>query len=179
MKKYVALLRGINVGKSKRVPMEKLREIFTSLEHINISTYINSGNVIFESTKNKNVIHREIGIAFKKELGFEIPTLVKTAREMGEILKSIPPHWENDLKQRTDVAYLFSEIDSENILEKLPIDKKFVDIRYTKGAIFWNVQRQNYNKSKLNRLIDHELYQLMTIRNVNTARFLATPYFSK
>jgi uncharacterized protein (DUF1697 family) len=46
-------------------------------------------------------------------------------------------------------------------------------MRYVKGAIFWNVDRKKNNKSHINKLIGHKFYQLMTVRNVNTARFLA------
>ncbi len=58
MKKYVALLRGINVGGNKKVEMAKLKQVFEKLGYANVSTYINSGNVIFESKiapKTENV----------------------------------------------------------------------------------------------------------------------------
>lgn len=79
----------------------------------------------------------------------------------------------NDKDQRTDVSYLFKEADSIEIIEKLPFRKEYIDVRYTKGALYWNLLRVNYNKSHLNRIISNELYQYMTIRNINTARHLA------
>ena len=171
--KYIALLRGINVGKNRRVEMKKLKAFFESLGYANISTYINSGNVIFESSVAQNTIQLNIEKALKKEFWFEIPTLIKTEKEMQKIAKAIPTTWQNDAKQKTDVAYLFKEVDSNKIIDELPIIKEFVDVRYVKGAVFWNVDRENYNKSHLNKLIGHEKYQFMTVRNVNTARFLA------
>lgn len=51
MKKYVALLRGINVGGNNKVAMPKLKECFESLGYRNVITYINSGNIIFETKK--------------------------------------------------------------------------------------------------------------------------------
>ena len=44
---------------------------------------------------------------------------------------------------------------------------------YVKGAIIWNVTRDNYNKSQLNKIISHKIYKEFTVRNVNTARYLA------
>ncbi|MDD2717999.1 MAG: DUF1697 domain-containing protein, partial [Candidatus Wallbacteria bacterium] len=90
-----------------------------------------------------------------------------------KIAGAIPADWRNDSVQKTDVAYLFPEIDSGEILSELPVNMDFIDMRYVKGALFWNVRRENYNKSRLNRMIGHKSYQLMTVRNVNTARFLA------
>ncbi len=171
--RYIALLRGINVGKNKRVEMARLRALFEALGCVEVSTYINSGNVIFESSKSREVISREAGENMQKEFGFEIPAIIKTQTEMKRIAEAIPADWQNDPKQRTDVAYLFNNIDSKKVIDELPLNRDFVDVRYVKGAVFWNIDRKNYNKSRLNKLIGHELYQHMTMRNVNTARFLA------
>lgn len=177
--KYIALLRGINVGGNRRVEMKRLKTLFESLEYTNVSTYINSGNVLFESDENQNLITKDIKTCLKNEFGFDIPTLVKEELEMKRIAEVIPKDWQNDSRHKTDVAYLFDEIDSKKILEDLPVIKEYLDIFYTKGAIVWRVERGSYNKSRLNKLIGHKYYQLMTIRNVNTARFLAGYKISK
>jgi len=171
--KYIALLRGINVGVLRRVEMKKLRAVFESLKYKNVSTYINSGNVIFESDKNLKNIKQEIKTSLKTTFGFDIPALIKTEKEIQKIAESIPKEWKNDSIQRSDVAYLFDTIDSDKILDELPFNNEYIDIRYTNGAIYWNIDRKNYNKSHLNKLITHSLYQMMTVRNINTARFLA------
>jgi uncharacterized protein (DUF1697 family) len=107
----------------------------------------------------------------KNIFGDEFPTLIKSVDQLKIVAKNIPEDWENNDKEKTDVAYLFEEIDNEKILEELPIKKEFVELRYVKGAIVWNVKRENYTKSHLNKIITHKLYKFMTIRNVNTARF--------
>lgn len=171
--KYIALLRGINVGGNHKVGMKKLKAFFESLGYTNVATYINSGNVIFESKTNQKHIASELLNKLKKEFGFDIPTLIKTAKEMKKIANAIPKSWKNDQNQRTDVAYLFPEIDSKNTIDDLPIKKELADIRYVKGAIYWNVKRKDVIKSHLTKIIGHPLYRSMTIRNVNTARYLA------
>ncbi len=171
--KYIALLRGINVGTSVRVEMKRLRSLFESQGFADVETYINSGNVIFESDMPKKSALSMIQAAIENEFGADIPVIVKSQKEMKEIASAIPDEWRNDTEQKTDVAYLFDKIDSPEIIGKLPVKREFIDIRYVKGAIFWNVSRENYNRSHLNKIIGHELYHLMTVRNVNTARFLA------
>jgi uncharacterized protein (DUF1697 family) len=170
---YIALLRGINVGGNRRVEMKKLKILFESLGYTGVSTYINSGNIIFESDEKRSDICEHIKIGLKVEFGFDIQTLIKSELEMKKITDAIPKDWKNDTEHKTDVAYLFDEIDSEKTVSDLPIKREYLDIRYVKGAIFWNIERKNYNKSHINKLIGHKLYQLMTVRNVNTARFLA------
>ncbi len=171
--KYIALLRGINVGGNKRVEMKQLKALFEALGFTNVSTYINSGNIVFESNKDTKTIQKDIDTNLVKEFGFAIPTLIKTQREMQKIARAIPQGWQNDTKQRTDVDYLFDEINNPKIIDELPVNRKYVDVRYVKGAIFWNLDRANIGKSRLNKLIGHKVYRFMTMRNVNTALFLA------
>lgn len=170
MTKYAAFLRGINVGGNKRVEMKKLKALFEELGYANVLTYINSGNIIFESQDKRENIFDKIRVNLRKTFGFDISVLVKTKQEMQEIMKAIPLEWQNDSEQRSDVAYLFDEIDSEKIINELPINKEYVDMRYAKGVVFWNINRKNYNKSHLNKLISCKAYRFMTVRNVNTAR---------
>ena len=171
--KYIALLRGINVGGKNKVEMKKLKSIFESLGCINVSTYINSGNVIFESDQIRGRLQANVEKSLKNEYDFEIPLLIKTQQEIQRIAEAIPISWRNDSDQKTDVAYLFQEIDSEETTRILPVKKEFITVKYVEGAIIWNVERNFLNKSQLTKIISHPLYQSMTVRNVNTARFLA------
>lgn len=171
--KYVALLRGINVGKNNRIDMKSLKELCEMIGYRNVSTYINSGNVIFESDRLPKTIAAEIETGLLDKTGSNISVLVKSVDELAQIAAHIPAGWENDTKQRTDIAYLFAEADREDIVNELPIRKEYVDVRYTAGALVWNVTREDYHKSHLNKIIGHKLYRYMTIRNVNTARYLA------
>ncbi len=171
--KYVALLRGINVGGNHTVPMTKLKAFFESFSCTNVKTYINSGNVIFDSAQSLKSLYAELEDGLKKEFGFAIPLLIKTRAEMQKIAAAIPKTWLNDEEQRTDVAYLFALIDTKATVALLPIKKEYVTIKYVKGAIAWNVRRSNVNKSQLVKLISSALYKSMTVRNVNTARYLA------
>lgn len=171
--KYFALLRGINVGGNRKVEMKRLKNLFQSLGYANVVTYLNSGNAIFESDIMLNDLQIEIPKKLKKEFGFSIQTLIKTEKEIKRIAKAIPNQWKNDSEQKTDVAYLFPEIDTKKTINELPVKREFIDIRYVKGAIIWNVLKKEYNKSHLNKIIGLKLYQMMTVRNVNTARHLA------
>ncbi len=171
--KYIAFLRGINVGGNRKVEMKKIRELFGSLGYTKVSTYINSGNVIFETKGKKQEIRKKIEASLKKEFGFDVLTLVKTEREIMFIADAIPKNWKNNKEQRADVAYLFPEVDLKKTINDLPVKKEFIDVRYIKGAIFWNVKRENVYKSHLVKIIGHKLYKSMTVRNINTARYLA------
>lgn len=168
--KYIALFRGVNVGGNRKVEMKKLRELFTSLDCTNVHTYLNSGNLIFERTQP--LPYDQLQSALEKAFGFPIETLIKAHRQMQVVAKAIPADWTNDTEWKTDIAYLFPEIDSSEIVDLLPIKKEFLEIQYVPGAVFWRARRKNIHKTNLNKLIGMKLYSQMTLRNVNTARFL-------
>ena len=170
---YIALLRGINVGNSVKINMKELKALFEQCGFSNVSTYINSGNVLFKSNDKKNSITENFQKALHITTGNEVKVLVKTKSEMVKIANTIPDDWQNNDDQKTDVAYLFESIDTENIINELPIKKEYIQLLYVRGALIWNVRREDYNKSHLNKIISHKVYKDMTIRNVNTARYLA------
>jgi uncharacterized protein (DUF1697 family) len=170
---YVLLLRGINVGGNHKVSMKVLKMQLEFLNYKNVFTYINSGNIIFEANKSRVILESEIKKLFSEKYNFPIVFLLKTKREIVEIAKKIPENWTNDSKQKTDVAYLFKEVDKKQVLDILPVKKELVSLIYVKGAVVWNVRKSDLTKSHLNKVIGSEIYKKMTVRNCNTARFLA------
>lgn len=168
---YVALLRGINVGGSRRVPMATLRELFSDMGFSDIVTYINSGNIIFSSPKKPDAA--SIQMALEKHFGFDLDVLVLSAEQVTAIAEAIPAQWQNNKEQKSDVIYLFSDVDSPDIIENIRYRPEFETIHYVPGALITNVTRENQPKSSLVKLIGTPLYRRMTIRNVITARKLA------
>jgi len=89
--KYVAFLRGINVGGHNKIKMETLREMFASLRFENVKTYINSGNVIFETANtDDNKLTAKIEQAIQAEFSLNIKVMVRTISEIEDIIKNNP-----------------------------------------------------------------------------------------
>ena len=89
MQTYIALLRGINVGGHKKLKMAALKLLFEDLGFQNLTTYIQSGNVVFSSEEMDGLSER-ISKEIEKRFGWDLPVLVKTAYEIAEILKACP-----------------------------------------------------------------------------------------
>jgi len=170
MTTYIAFLRGINVGGKCKVSMKELKEVFESLGYENVTTYINSGNVLFDA--KKEVTAPSIDKALKKNFGFDIRVVVRTEKNILKLAKSIPQEWFNDKKQRTYVFFLWDEFDSKKSLDLITIKEGIDNLKYISGAIVWNFLLKDYKKSGMNKLIGTELYKNMTSRNVNTVRKL-------
>ena len=88
---YVALLRGINLGGHKIVKMDQLRKAFGDLGLGEVKTYIQSGNVVFNAPARDGAsLAKKIEEKIVREFGFPVPVLVKTAVEVGEVLRNNP-----------------------------------------------------------------------------------------
>ena len=91
MQKYVSILRGINVSGSKIIKMDALKKMYESLKFKNTKTYIQSGNVVFESSEqNTQKLATLIASAIKKEFTYDVPVIVLNANELNEILAANP-----------------------------------------------------------------------------------------
>lgn len=89
---YVSILRGINVGGKRKVLMLDLKKIYSDLGFANVRTYIQSGNVIFESTAigNEKAISKSIEEAIVKHYGFEVPVITITSTTLNSIFENNP-----------------------------------------------------------------------------------------
>jgi uncharacterized protein (DUF1697 family) len=170
---YLALLRGVNVGGRRAVSMAAVKAIFEELGFTGVKSYINSGNVIFDTrSADRRRLTRRIEKALHAELGVEIKVLIRSAAEIEALAATIPASWVNDGDTKCDVIFLWDELDRPEILDELPHNASVDEVRYTKGAVLLRVPRALATKSKMSRLVGTPSYQLMTIRNANTVRAL-------
>jgi uncharacterized protein (DUF1697 family) len=113
--KYAAFLRGINVGGKNKIKMEALREVFNTLGFQNVKTYINSGNVVFETDKTVDKkLAEAIEKAIEKEFSLKIKVIVRTFDEIKEIVKNNP--FDRQFENDKDLHVFF--IDEELTAEK-------------------------------------------------------------
>src|SRR5882672_1351084 len=88
---YIAMLRGINIGPHKRMKMEKLRASCESLGFEQVKTYVQSGNVVFKATKQPPAsLSKKLEDRIVRDFGFSAPVIIRTAEEMGKVIKDNP-----------------------------------------------------------------------------------------
>jgi len=91
MPTFVALLRGINVGKAKRLPMADLRAVLADLGYTRVATLLNSGNAVFAAASGTAARHAtSIAAMLRSRLGFDVPVLVKSAKDLSAIVAENP-----------------------------------------------------------------------------------------
>ena len=91
--KNIALLRGINVGGKNKIAMTELKKTLEKKGFLQVSTYINSGNIIYEATKDTDLIieQQKITSTIEEEFNLKIPVLVISEEELAEDLSKTPP----------------------------------------------------------------------------------------
>ncbi len=112
--KYIAFLRGINVGGKNKIKMETLREVCAALGYSNVKTYINSGNIIFETAKTDDQkLAAKIETAIETEFGLKIKVITRSIDEIKNIVAENPfaGQFEND--KDVHVFFLDEELPDE------------------------------------------------------------------
>lgn len=171
--KYVALLRGINVGGNNKVDMKLLKACFEEAGYRSVGTYINSGNVLFESDLlESGQLSRDIEDAIEKRFGLAIKVVVLDEKRLRYVADRVPLEWTHDsLEKRCEVLFLWPDIDKESVLDDI-FQTEVDTLVYYPGVVVWRMDRQDYSKSGLHKLIGSAVYKQSTIRNINTVRKL-------
>jgi uncharacterized protein (DUF1697 family) len=117
---YVSMLRGINVGGHKRIKMDQLRASFEALGFEQVKTYIQSGNVVFKTTKSSPaVLSRKMEERILKDFGFPVSVISRTADEIAATVGNNPFLKERGIDpERLHVMFL-SEVPAPAALKKL------------------------------------------------------------
>lgn len=168
---YVALLRGINVGGNNKINMKELKGAFEEAGMTSVQTYINSGNIVFaDASRPKAEIVEVLEAAIFTHFGLRIKVLVYSLDEYSRIAYAVPSEWTNDDTLKSDVLFLWEEVDDESVMEQLPLKPEIDRAQYVPGAILWSVDRDKVTKSGMSKIVGTKLYKLVTIRNVNSVR---------
>jgi len=168
---YVALLRGINVGGNNKIDMKQLKAAFEQAGMHNVVTYINTGNIIFTSdTGNKEELTELLEKTILELFGLAIKVLLRSLEEYSAMMQLLPETWTNGDTMKSDVLFLWEDVDDASVLDKLFIHPEYDRAIYAPGAILFSVDREHVNKSGMHKIIGTKLYQQVTVRNVNTTR---------
>jgi uncharacterized protein (DUF1697 family) len=113
--KQVALLRGINLGPTRRVPMADLRTLFEEAGYANVRTYVQSGNIVFSSDATPAALERECERLIAERFGFDVPVVVRTRDELARVVATNPLADVADRPKRYQVSFMRDELDSATV----------------------------------------------------------------
>ncbi len=175
MTRYVAFLRGINVGGRGVLKMRELARMFASAGCEKVKTYIQSGNVVFETRAGDlERLQRKLEKRLRDHLGIEVKVMLRTSREIGNLV-SIDPFKKagRDPKAKRYVAFLYGEPRSK---PELPLrsPKEGIEVFLVKNLEAFSLSREVKGRYGFpNNFIEKELGVPATTRNWNTVGKIA------
>ena len=168
---YVALLRGINVGGKNMVSMKALKDSFERLGFEGVQTYINSGNILFQTSEtDARKIEDQIDRMLVRDYALKGKTVVRSQPEMARLVKTIAKTWRIDPQSRYNVIFLRHAIDSRKVLTQLTPDADIEEVVYCPGTLLWSARVTDLKRTMMAKLSSKAIFQEMTVRNVNTTR---------
>jgi uncharacterized protein (DUF1697 family) len=171
---YISLLRGINVSGQKMIKMPDLKRLYENLGFLNVQTYIQSGNVMFEDSQNRetSILAGMIEKEIEREMGFSVCVLVFTKKRTEDIFSENP--FDKSHEQEKIYFTLLKSVPAKELVEKLLLS----DFGDEKFCIFQDVIYfycpESYGKTKLNNnFFEKKLKTNATTRNFRTMQILA------
>jgi uncharacterized protein (DUF1697 family) len=166
----VALLRGINVGGNNMIGMADLRRCFEDAGLENVRTYIQSGNVLFQSSaREASRLARKIESVLSGRFGYTALVVLVSEAQLQSVVEEAPAEFGNDSSQyRYDVIFVRPPVRAPEVLPTLKL-KEGVDEAFANDhVIYCRRLISKAGQSYFPKLITHPAYKSMTIRNWNT-----------
>lgn len=174
MKRYIALLRGINISGKNKMAMPEVTSGFSALGYAEVVTYLNSGNVVFSCmSEDTTLLSRQITAMIEKNFGLEIPVLVMPQDEVKDLLACAPAWWGNDNKDIYDnLIFLLPPLSIQEFSLAMGEPRAEYERAYAEGnVIFWSFSRKEYQKTAWwSKTALSEIRDRITIRTANTVR---------
>lgn len=169
--RYALLLRGINVGGKHKVSMDHLKADLMELGFCNVVSYINSGNLFFDSSEPEEVIQRTLARYCDATYDFPVPFIIISAATLQQEVTQLPSWWQDDTAYRRDALFYLPEADTAAIeAETATWANDREQLHFGRTAFFYcNHNQADYLTSNYHKkLLKAQFYKQLTIRNGKT-----------
>lgn len=170
MTRFALLVRGINVGGKHKVVMAQLRQELTELGLETVETYINSGNIFFDTSMSRTQLVERLQDFFTEHYPFIQSFSLLSNQDYEKELRNLPDWWNHEMA-RKDVLFYTEGLDTKQVIEKVE-SLELVDevLHFGKLGIFWGkLSEETYTKTAYHKhLLKMPFYRQITIRNAKT-----------
>jgi uncharacterized protein (DUF1697 family) len=170
MTSYVTLLRGINVGGRNLIKMPALKACFEANGFENVSTYIQSGNVVFEAPDRRSLqLTRRIEEMLAEAFDSVPAVVVRNREQMQAIVARAPKGFGAEPKKyRYDVIFLKEPLTAKVAIKSVPTKPGVDEAHAGTGVLYFSRLTSKATQSRLSRIVSSPIYPSVTIRNWNT-----------
>lgn len=173
MGRYVALLRGINVGGRNPIRMAELRACFTRHGFADVATYIQSGNVVFSAPGSAAGLTERIETMLSAEFDYDASVVLRSRTQMQAVVERAPAGFGHDPDTyRSDVIFLKRPLTETTALAEVST-REGVDRAWAgPGVLYFERVTARASQSRLSKIVSSPIYARVTIRNWNTTTTL-------
>jgi uncharacterized protein (DUF1697 family) len=170
VKRYVALLRGINVGGNNIIKMADLKRCFEQCGFDNVGTYIQSGNVLFSAADaDLKAVTSRIESLLSKRFGYESKVVVVSSTQLKQAVDGAPDGFgQHPDRFRYDVIFLRPPFRPADVIKQVPIREGVDQVHAGKSVLYFSRLIAKAAQSRLSKIVSLPVYKEMTIRNWNT-----------
>ena len=174
MKKYIALLRGINVGGKNKVSMKELRELLEKNGFQDVLTYINSGNMIFSSDHpDIEFLKKKCEALILEKFNMELPVMVISAEDLAETFHHAPDWWGVDKDSKHNAIFVIPPTTVDEVFREVgEIKPEYEKVSSFGQLIFWSAPLKTFSRTRWSKVVGKSIYDKITIRNSNTVKSL-------
>ncbi len=169
--KYAVLLRGINVGKNISIKMTDLKYAVEEAGFKNVKTYIQSGNVVFESLekdllKIESTLQHKLRNAFKFDSGI----VVLTYEQLKRVLIEAPADWPKRDDLRRYIAFMIRPLLVKDVMLEVELREEVDSVKEGKDVFYMSTLLSGLTRSRFPKLISRAVYKSITIRSYDTTQ---------
>jgi uncharacterized protein (DUF1697 family) len=169
--KYIAFLRGINVGGNSLIKMAELKIAVEKCGFTNVRTFIQSGNVLFDSPKSTKAVVTVLEKELSREFGMNLKVVVRTKADIESVLKHAPKTWKKD-DLRKYIAFVRAPKTAEDVVAEMQLREGVDSADIGKGVVYMSTKLSGITKSGFTKLASKAIYKEITIRNYTTVKKL-------
>ena len=167
---YVALLRGINVGGRNPIRMPELAACFRDAGYEDVSTYLQSGNVLFSAARKTGAkLEADVEAMLEQRFGTPLLVVIRSRDELAQTIDAAPAD-HGSSKLRSDVIFLKHPLTSKEALAEMPELREGIDaVAPGPGAIYFSRVAAQATKTRIQKLMAMPIFQQMTVRTWRTS----------
>lgn len=168
---YLALLRGINVGGNSLIKMADLKQALEADGFDQVSTYIQSGNVFFESSStDTSKLARLVSQSIERHFKLDVSVAVFSKAQWTTITNNAPKWWGQDKDWKHNLLVLLGKYDMDQVVDAIGVLKPDIEaMEAGDGVLYQSMSLKLFGRTTTGKLASSPVYKQMTVRNYNTA----------
>jgi len=175
MSRYIALIRGINVGGKNKVSMPELKTRFEKAGFQDVITYINSGNIFFSASDNNAFVDLVQIIETVLRMDFNVITRVAVVpvSELHKALAHAPTWWDQDPDSKHNAIFVIAPTTAAEVMKTVGEAKpEYESVESYGHVIFWSAPLKTFSRTRWSKIVGTAAYNSVTTRNANTFKKL-------